>query len=409
MRIRLTSTLILVAVLPWAGISRSARPTDDAERPESESHGENDRPDWEIKFSDGNSAVMSVMPGESEKTFRDPLTGKEVRWEQDVFSPAFVVHEKKLYCVYRAFGDDDEWRLGLAWSDDGEHFTRSEKPVLYPTPADDWLKPFRKPAEGISFGDPHLVAGADGRYYLFFNFFHYGNTTNDQQLAVATSRDLRDWTVHGRAFANEAPTDRAVIPERSPWRLPVATVVSRLEGGRLMAAKIQGKYWMYFNCYATKGPWTLCLATSENLLDWKVLRTAKGELVNPLPPRQGYFDSFYTDPVAAILRSDGILLIYNGVNAKPDAGGDSRREYYAHYPAQALFDKDDPARLVKRSETPFKGGDKELEKQPILFWNAPLYEAWSLVPFNENLYLYWNHAFGRRSVGVWKSSSKNAE
>ena len=58
---------------------------------------------------------------------------------------------------------------------------------------------------------------------------------------------------------------------------------------------------------------------------------------------------------------------------------------------------------MERSESPFKGGDEELEKQPIAFWNAPLYEAWSLVPFENKLLLYWNHAFGRRSIGLWEA------
>ena len=82
------------------------------------------------------------------------------------------------------------------------------------------------------------------------------------------------------------PTTGPLIPERSPWRLPVATVVSRLEGDRFVAAKIQGKYWTYFNCYATKGSYCLCVATSENLLDWKVFRDGQGKLVNPLPARR---------------------------------------------------------------------------------------------------------------------------
>ena len=55
-------------------------------------------------------------------------------------------------------------------------------------------------------------------------------------------------------------------------------------------------------------------------------------------------------------------------------------KYYAHYPAQALFDRNKPTRLLKRSTSPFKGGDAELEKKPIVFWCAPLYEAWSLGP-----------------------------
>ncbi|MFZ1934939.1 MAG: hypothetical protein WBL72_09105 [Thermoguttaceae bacterium] len=366
---------------------------------------EKDRPSWEIKFADAGNSVMSVMPGESTKTFHDPFTDKTLQWEQDVYCPTFTTLGGKLYCVYRAFGDDGEWRLGLASSDDGVHFIRSPSPLLYARPEDRFLRVLGDMrSKGVSYGDPHVVVGGDGDFCLYFNFLHFGNTTNDQQLAVATSRDLRNWKVHGRVFATEAPRDREVIPERAPWRFPVATVVSQLEGGRFVAAKIRGKYWMYFNCYATKGPYCLCMATSENLLDWKVLRDARGRLVNPLPTRPGRFDSFYTDPVAAVLRNDSILLIYNGVNAEPDKGGDRRLKYYAHYPAQALFDRNDPAQLLQRSTSPFKGGDAELEKKPIVFWCAPLYEAWSLTPFKDELLLYWNHAFGRRSVGLWKAT-----
>jgi beta-1,2-mannosidase len=362
------------------------------------------RPSWEIKFADASNSVMSVMPGESAKTFHDPLTGKDVKWEQDVYCPAFTTVGAKLYCVYRAFGSDEEWRLGLASSDDGEHFTRSRHPLFYAKPEDTFLRVLGDMLKkGVSYGDPHLMAGADGNFYLYFNFLHFGNTTNDQQLAVATSRDLRKWNVHGRIFT-EAPRDRLLIPERSAWRFPVATVVSRLDKGRFVAAKIRGKYWMYFNCYATKGPCCLCMATSDNLLEWKLLRDSAGRLVNPLPARPGRFDSWYTDPVAAVLRDDGILLIYNGVNAEPDKGGDPRLKYYTHYPGQALFDRDEPSRLLKRSTSPFKGGDAELEKKPIVFWCAPLYEAWSLTPFGNELLLYWNHAFGRRAVGLWKAS-----
>ena len=44
-----------------------------------------------------------------------------------------------------------------------------------------------------------------------------------------------------------------------------------------------------------------------------------------------------------------------------------------------------------------------------MFWDAPVYEAWSLVPFDNELLLYWNHTFGRRSVGLWKAPLKDAE
>jgi beta-1,2-mannosidase len=277
-----TISVCLLCIPPMSGFGAELRPL-----------FEENRPAWEITFADASNAVMSVMPGESKKTFHDPITNKDVRWEQDVYCPTFTVFSGKLYCVYRAFGDDDEWRLGLARSDDGLHFTRSDKPLLYPKPTDAFLGALRNAkGEGISYGDPRLSIDGDGRFYLYFNFVHFGNTTNDQQLAVATSRDLRDWTVHGRIFAKQAANDRTVIPEKAPRRFPSATVISRLEGDRFVATKIQGKYWMYFNCYARKGPYCLCVATSDNLLDWKVVRDEQGKLVNPLPTRSGRFDSY---------------------------------------------------------------------------------------------------------------------
>jgi hypothetical protein len=122
-----------------------------------------------------------------------------------------------------------------------------------------------------------------------------------------------------------------------------------------------------------------------------------------MPLRPGRFDSQYIDTTAAVVREDGILLLYNGINAAPDEDGDPRLMRYAHYPAQALFARDDPSRLLHRSTTPFKGADAQLERLPCVFWSAPLYESWSLVPFRGKLLLYWNHGFGRRAVGLWQA------
>jgi predicted GH43/DUF377 family glycosyl hydrolase len=366
---------------------------------------EKDRPDWEIKFTDVSNNVLSVMPGESTKTFYDPLIKRQVKWEQDVYSSACTVFNGKLYCVYRSWGEDEQWRLGLAWSDDGLHFTRSDKPVLYAKPEDAFLGSLldRKDAEdSVSYGDSRIYEDEKDTFYLFFNFFRYKPPKRpNQELAVATTRDMEHWAVYGRVFAKQAKRDVEVIPGvKVPRFWP--GIVTRLEGDRLVVTKIHGKYWMYLSNVAPQFS-DGYVATSENLLDWEIYRDAQGQPVKMLALRRGYFDSNWIDPVAAVLREDGILLIYNGVNANLKMGGDPRRQPLAHYPSQALFDKNDPTRLLKRSESPFKGGDKELEKQPIVFWSAPLYEAWSLVPFKNELLLYWNNVFGRRSVGLWKA------
>ncbi len=367
---------------------------------------EKDRPDWEIKFADVSNGVLSVMPGESNKAFYDPLIKREVKWEQDVYSPACAVFSNKLNCVYRSWGEDEQWRLGLASSDDGLHFTRSAKPVLHAKPDDAFLGSLqgRKDAEdSVSYGDSRMYEDEKGTYYLFFNFFSYNppKRATMQELAIATTRDMEHWTVQGRTFAKQAKRDREVILGKQVPRFWPA-IVTRLQGDRLIATTIRGKYWMYLSNVAPQFS-DGYVATSENMHDWEIYRDAQGQPVKMLALRRSYFDSNWIDPVAAVLREDGILMIYNGVNADPKMGGDPRRQPLAHYPAQALFDKNDPTRLLKRSESPFKGGDRELEKQPIVFWSAPLYEAWSLVLFKHELLLYWNTVFGRRSVGLWKA------
>jgi len=364
---------------------------------------EKDRPDWEIRFTDVSNSVLSVMPGESTKTFYDPLIKREVKWELDVYCPACTVFNGRLYCVDRCWGEDNQWRMGLAWSDDGLHFTRSAKPVLYAKPEDTFLGSLRDIKDAsVSYGDSRIYGDENGTLYLFFNFCRYQPPKKTmQELAVATSRDMEHWTVHGRAFAKRAEKDADVIPGRKTPRFWPG-IVTRLEGGRLVPARINGKYWMYLGNVEPQFS-DGYVATSQNMLDWEIYRDAQGQPVKMLALRPGYFDSNWIDPVAAVLREDGILLIYNGVNADPKKGGDPRRQPLTHYPAQALFDKNDPTRLLERSESPFKGGDKELEKLPRVLWSAPLYEAWSLVPFKNELLLYWNNVYGRRSVGLWKA------
>lgn len=67
-------------------------------------------------------------------------------------------------------------------------------------------------------------------------------------------------------------------------------------------------------------------------------------------------------------------------------------------PQAQVLDQCDPPRLLKRSDV-----DVELGNQPIIFWKALLYQAWSLVAIRGEFLLYSNHAFGRRSVGLWKT------
>ena len=80
----------------------------------------------------------------------------------------------------------------------------------------------------------------------------------------------------------------------------------------MVAAKIDGKYWIYL------GDQTFFAAWSTDLINWTpVLNDAGKTPKTVLPPRAGFFDSDLTEPGRPpILTPKGILVLYNGKNSK---------------------------------------------------------------------------------------------
>jgi predicted GH43/DUF377 family glycosyl hydrolase len=161
--------------------------------------------------------------------------------------------------------------------------------------------------------------------------------------------------------------------------------------GKLVAAKIDGKYWMYF------GDTDLFMATSENLLHWEVCENAESEkMMEVLHPRAGYFDSRLVEPGPyAWLREDGILLIYNGSNAANF--NDPELPKFSYSAGQALFDKNKPYKMIKRSESYFIHPDKEYEKvgevNEVCFVEG-------LVFFQNKWFLYYGTADSKIAVAI---------
>ena len=89
--------------------------------------------------------------------------------------------------------------------------------------------------------------------------------------------------------------------------------------GRLIAAKINGKYWMYW------GGRTIRLATSDDLIHWTPVEDAAGKPVVLLDTRAASL-RFHPcrDGPPPVITKDGIVIIYNGENdpigGDPDLG-----------------------------------------------------------------------------------------
>ncbi|HEX9957646.1 MAG TPA: glycosidase, partial [Fibrella sp.] len=83
------------------------------------------------------NAVNPILVAQANTTFFCPIRQETVRWEEkDVFNPAAIVRNGKVYMLYRAEDTVGKFagtsRLGLAVSTDGIHFMRRPAPVFFP-------------------------------------------------------------------------------------------------------------------------------------------------------------------------------------------------------------------------------------------------------------------------------------
>jgi beta-1,2-mannosidase len=273
-------------------------------------------------------AVPFAPPfGEWTRTGSDPvLSPKGDAFESaGTFNPAVVKKDRQFVMLYRAQDRKGTSSLGYASSEDGIHFTRRREPVLASE------APYEK---GGGVEDPRLQKIGDTYYLTYTGYNNVDGAAADKkdaQLCLATSTDLLHWTRQG-----------VIIPSfRGKWN------VKWTKSGAIVPEKIQGKYWMYYLADAKGKDTQMGVAYSEDLLHWTEA------LDHPvMASRPGSFDSQVVEPgPPPIITKQGIFLIYNGA--------DDKQVYSTGW---VLFDKNDPTKIVARSETPVFAPEKEWEK-----------------------------------------------
>jgi len=324
-----------------------------------------------------------VITPDKTAVFDDPILGTAAHWEAlHTFNPAAIVRKGKIDVLYRSEDDSGTMqigmhtsRLGLAESEDGIHFVRHGEPVFYP--ANDDQKGREWPG-GVE--DPRIVEGPHGTYVLTYT--QWNRTT--YSVGIATSKDLLHWKKYGPAFGSTGKY--AALMYKS------AGIVTRVERGKLVTAKIHGVYWMYW------GEIHIHLATSRDLIHWTPVETGgSGNPIELLSARPGHFDSSFpeTGPPPVITR-DGILVIYNGKNSPEN--GDPSLGPNAYAAGQALFAVDDPDQLVKRSDKPFFFPEMPYEKTGQYAAGTTFVEG--LVVLHGKWYLYYGCADSLVGVAV---------
>ena len=241
------------------------------------------------------------------------------------FNPSVVKKDGKFVMLYRAQDRKGTSALGYATSDDGIHFTRRPKPVMISE------APYEK---GGGVEDPRLQKIGD-TYYLTYTGYNNvdgaGADKKDAQLCLATSADLVHWQRRG-----------VIMPSfKGKWN------VKWTKSGAIVPEKINGKYWMYYLADAQGKDTQMGVASSDDLLHWT------DALDHPvLASRRGSFDSQVVEPgPAPIIMPQGIFLIYNGADDK-----------LVYSTGWVLFDKNDPTKVLARSDERIFAPEKEWEK-----------------------------------------------
>jgi len=344
---------------------------------------------WQLTGFIKADSINPILKPTTDLSFHCPLQNIETKWaERNVLNPAAVVRNDTVFLFFRAQDMNGTSRIGVATSTDGLHFTSLAAPAFFPDK--DSMKLYEWDHKRDSTGgalckvcfdgteDPRIVEAEDGRYIMTYTAYD-GKTA---RLAIASSKDLRIWTKHGLALSSEKYKDQ--------WSKSGAIIVKQ-QGNKILAVKINGKYWMYF------GDTDLFMASSDDLIHWEVSENAESKkLISVLHPRPGYFDSRLVEPGPyALLKDEGIVLIYNASNAANF--NDTTLPKFTYAAAQALFDKNNPYKLIDRSESYFIHPDKEYEKvgevNEVCFVEG-------LVYFKNKWFLYYGTADSKIAVAV---------
>ncbi len=357
---------------------------------QSKSNNDNkDSTSWTLLPFVKADSINPVLFPDSNAVFNCPVRHEKLRWEEkDVFNPAALVRNDTVFLLYRAEDKVGKFagtsRIGLAWSNDGLHFTKYPVPVLYP--GNDSTKKYEW--EG-GCEDPRVVEDEKGIYYLTYTAYD----GDKARLLVASSTDLYHWIKYGHVFAN-AYNSKYVNEWSKSGSIICKYENARLNGavgqGKAIAVKINGKYWMYW------GDTNIFLATSDDLIHWTPVETADGKLQVAFGPRKGKFDSDLVESgPPALLTDKGIVLIYNSRNVR--SKGDTSLAEGTYTVSQILFDKNNPAKVLERMDSYFMKPEQPYEKSGQV--NQVCF-AEGLVKYKNKWYLYYGTADSKIAVAV---------
>jgi len=252
------------------------------------------------------------------------------------YNPCAIVHNKKIFLIYRAEGQEDDSvsSLCLAISDDGYNFKKyRNNPIIQPT----------LPEEKKGCEDPRISKIGDTFYLTYTAYESYNQKKGNKiSISLATSKDLIHWKKHG-------------------------SILKNTKAGYIYPKKINGEYLMFV------GDSNIKIARSKNLKNWKLDENSF------LETRKTNFDSKLVEVGPPFIElGDKIIMIYNSAN-----------DNLEYAPSYLVLDKQNPTKILYRHNKPILIPEKQFELfgkvNNVIFTEG-------LVKFNNNFFLYYGGA-----------------
>jgi len=230
---------------------------------------------------------------------------KEHHWESTcVFNPGAIKLNGRVYLIYRAVGEDNISRFGLAISDDGFKFAeRSEKPIFEP----------KGKSEEKGCEDPRLTL-IDARICMVYTA--YDGLVAQIALASIGVNDFLNhrwgaWRRHGLVFPGFTDKDGTLFPER-------------FDGRFAMLHRVDPHIWITFSSHL-RCPWSRkehkIVAGSMTGMTWDGRKIGAG--AQPIKTKYGWLlithgtDHFHVYRLGVMLLdlSDPRILLYRSPNS----------------------------------------------------------------------------------------------
>lgn len=230
-----------------------------------------------FRFDEDSMALVDETP---------VLLGVPGNWDETVNRGCPLLVNGTFYCWYVG-QKDGKSAIGLATSQDGLSFERTEKPVLVPE------LPFEKGA----VMNP-CVLFYEGRFHMWYSA---GDNYEPDVIGYAESEDGRNWKKREEPVFSKgtAPYDKAKV-------------------GGCEVVKTENGFDMYYIGYETVHNARICLAHSKNGIDWE------REESNPiLSPRKGAWnkDAVYKPALLIEGKRNKAYLFFNGRNGNRETIG----------------------------------------------------------------------------------------